>query len=423
MFINHTVIATDTVAQLAIDNDTTVDAIMSANSSVFDEYRLEQQARYISVGKLIADGVLIFPGDVLLIPKNSERKQNLKNKSGREEILIIEVDGKEILNPINFKLSKYYDACSDNFNLVYPADYTSIDLDIDNLKNGLPNIDIYVNQKLKLSGQIEHRQYTLNPTTRINEFAGRSSTRLLEKSSCQPNTPTVFKKMTIKQIAEKVISPFGIGLDIDDSISDVVDHVFDKVNRSVDEKPFIFISRLAKDLKIICSGNDSGNLELKRFVKKGVKATFILNSDFLKLLGVDEINLNYDTTNLFGSYVGKLQSSEKDNISKTKKSDYLNEISTTIKKYENIESEDLQTALNWDEQKIIKDFYNLTIPYPSWKVPETPDLWDCGDEIQIIINEDINKKLSLMIKNIIFELDGNGIQVAQLSLVPSSTYI
>lgn len=425
-FLKHVVISGDTVSQLAYDNGVTVNDIMSANPVVFNAARLVQQARYIDEGKLVVDGVLIFPGDVLNIPAKKKlsslyQEKQLINLSDLDPLAIF-VDGKKIDLSNSFNLSMFYDSCSNSFSFSNPLDYDVIDFDIDSFSNGLPNIQIYLFGKKQLDGQIEKRSISIGSTSASHVFAGRTRTRLAEKSAIMPNTQMTFKNMSILAIGELVLSPFGIKLTAEDLVLSDASTPITKVTRNDGETPFNFISRIAKDFKIIVSSNDN-QLVLKRFELIDSVATFVINSSFLEFVGLESININYDSTGLFGSYIGKLQVKGKDNISKTVDSNYLDEISTQVKSFENIKESQLSAAIAWDEQKVIKNFYNNTIPYPSWVNPNSGELWSPGQVVEMVI-ENLNvKNLSLMIKNVIFKYDGKGVRTCELTLIPIETYL
>lgn len=424
----HTVIQGDTVAQLALDNDVSVSDIVEANSIVFNADRIKQQEQYISEGKLVVDGILIFPGDRLFIPtgngiKNRQRKK-LKQKKSFSDNLILITEGNQLISPVDFTLARYYDSCSDSISFSYPADYDGIEFDFESLKNGLPSIEVYQYSNLAFGGEIEKKVLSINSNSMSNSFAARSTTRLLEKSDVMPNTQNIFKSMSMKDIAEKVLNPFGIKVSYDDSIEDVMTTTtFDKVVRGDDEKPFVFLSRIAKDLRLKVSGDEYGELAFKQFTIKPPVASFVVNSDFLKFVGVESISINYDTTELHGGYVGKLQTSTNDNISKSVESNYIQELTTKVKKFENIKESELADALAWDEQKMVKNLFATPIPYPSWLIPGSDKLWSCGDTISLEINEVTQKKVTLMIKNIIFKLSSSGVEVAELQLIPAETFV
>lgn len=411
----YTIKSGDTTSKIALKYQVTVQQIIDLNPNVFTPGRP-------------SDGSLIYPGEVLNIPTNyiDELKEIQSIKADAADETTIMIDGKKCPLPHDFELIEYFDSCSDSFNIAYPYSpelkNPVFDINIDGFKTkGLPGIIIYIGSDPALTGQIEVPSYKVTPSANIQTVSGRSETFILEKSDILPSIKREYINLTFPDIVGIICNAYGIGYEIQSGLT--LTEPFPKVTIEDNEKPFTFLSRLARERGVLVGKTGSGKLEIKKAIKSVPVANFKINSDFLDFIGVQELEFTFDTRSLYGQYQGKTSTTDDQNLISTVKSTTLNQQSIKITDYSDATEKTLDTATEFEEQKAIRDFYNNAIPFPSWLNPNTGTKWKTGDLIVIEAPEVNIKSKTMMIKSITFSQTSGESKTAVLNLIPEEVYL
>lgn len=423
----HTVREGENVALLASNYQVTVTDITSANPNIFTQARYDKSNAAIAGGTLVPGGLLVYPGEVLKIPTGSidDLAQKQAIKADNTDDLAIFINSQRCPNPNTFTFTEYFDTCSDSFQMTFPygPGKRLYDIDPDNYKTkGLPPIKIYIGEDPALSGEIEKIGQALSPSSSTQSLGGRAKTRLLEKSQIMPNVQVDFLNLRLDEIANIVCGSHGVKVQIESGVD--VGTAFDKATRGDNEKPFTFLSKLARDKKLIISNTPEGDCLIRKAVASSPVARFQVDEDFLDFLGVESLNFEFDTTKIFGSYIGKTQTDDDDNASATAPSKFIAETSVRRFNFKDASNAELQGLAEREEQKSVRDFYKNTIPYPSWINPGNGKRWKTGEIITLIsVGAGIKTEKRLLIRQIDFNLDNNDKKTASLTCIPEEVYL
>lgn len=424
----YTVKSGDRISYIASWYNVTSQEIINATPSVFTPARNIKTNELIISGAIGPGEALLYPGDVLNIPEgiiDQAISDQLVKASSEEEINII-INGKNCPLPHDFNLTEYFDACSNSSTLTYPND-TNIKsplfkIDISTFKEkGLPAIKIYIGNDNLINGFIEIPAFEVTKESSTQTLGIRNKTAILEKSDFFPNIQKEFIDMNVKEIAETICNFYSVEVQVMDGID--IGENFPKASRGDDENPYSFISKLAKERSILVSNTGDGKLYFLKSSIGNPVANFNIDSEFIDFLGVESLEFVFDTTKIFGNYLGKTQTTDEDNLTESVKSTILNQQSIKIISYTDVSAVDLKKVTAWEEQKSIREFYKNSIPYPSFINPKNGKRWKAGETITIQASEaNIKNPVELLIQSVEFSSDSSDKRTATLNLIPADVY-
>lgn len=131
--------------------------------------------------------------------------------------------------------------------------------------------------ELLLSGFILSEQFTDSSTKSLTKFTGYSYPGVLE--DCQIPTslyPLQSDGLTLKQIVDKLIAPFGLTYVIDSSVSSRMNEVFIKTTANEKQSVKGYLSELASQKNIVISHNEKGQIV---FTEAKTKRNPVINFD------------------------------------------------------------------------------------------------------------------------------------------------
>ena len=431
----HTVKPGDRISYIASDNNLTAQDIIDATPAVFTPYRNEQTDILLTAGTINQGEVLLRPGDILNIPTGEvdQLAEIQAIKADAEDDLTIFIDRKKCPLPHKFSLKTYFDACARSFNITYPHDPNiknpSYKIDPAEFKTkGLPSMLIYIGNDPVLTGEIEVPSNAITATSSTQTLGGRSSTFLLQKSDKLPTIQTEFIDMKLDQIFKIVTGAYRLKLEIADNVD--IGEAFAKAEWADSEKPYSFLSRLARERSALVSDTGNGACLLHKYTNADPVANFVINQDFiekigagLKFLGIQGLEFTFDTSNIMGNYIGKTSTPDDQNITETVESKVLKQLSVKILSFQDADAVSLPNMTAWEEQKTIREFYNNIIPYPSWLNPNTGKRWRTGDTITIEVPEAyISKPVLMLVKECEYTGDTGDKRIAILKLLPIGVY-
>lgn len=410
----YTVKKDDTTSQIAKNYNVTTQQIIDANPDVFTPDRPQ-------------DGSLIFPGDVFNIPTGQldELKQIQAIKADSEDELTILIDNVKCPIPYDFELIEYFDACSNSFSFSYPFNpklkNPAYKINIDDFKTkGLPSCKIYIGSEPSINGSIEVPANKITATNTIQTLAGRNGTFLLEKSDIFPSLDREYLNLTLEEFANIVASKYGIGVEVQSGLN--ISEPFEKIELEDNEKPFASISRLARERSCILSNTGDGKLLIHKTEQSEPVAHFKIDRDFLKFLGVPELEFVFDTRTLYGHYQGKTTTTDDQNLIENVKSKNLVQQSIKITDFSDANNKTLGPMTEYEEQKAVREFYKNVIPFPSWLNPNTGKKWKGGQTITLEVADGNVKTAIMLIRSITFTKNPNNVKVANLNLIPEGVY-
>jgi prophage tail gpP-like protein len=343
------------------------------------------------------------------------RSEKLLNADN--ERLSIRIDGKKILPPEDFTLTEYFDACSSSFEIGnYPISKTS-GLSLE--PGALEKVQISIIGEGVLSGNVEIISPSITQSSKSISFSGRSSARLLEKSALPDSVKREFPDMSLKTICNLVCSSLGLDISVDTGLD--ASFKFKRATYKDDESAYSFLSRLCKEAGFVLTDTTDGRPFITKSSIGNPVAKFELDDQFIKFLGIDSISTTYDTTKLFGTYIGKTQTPKSTLNKSTAKSSVITEPSVIFLNFDDSTGGTLKSMVATAEKKAIREFFDNAIPYPSWLNPKSGERWKVGQTIVINAKDVFFDNKEVLITKIEFKKDSNS-EVALLYFKPVETY-
>jgi prophage tail gpP-like protein len=424
----YTVKQNDRISRIAANYQVTSQDIINANANIFtpERNRMTDQLRAASV--LNPGEVLIYAGEILNIPDGTfDQLAEIQTiNADAEDELTIYIDGAKVPLPHEFEFTEFFDSCSDSFSITYPHDeaLTKPLFKVDPsefVEKGLPDIKIFMGKGAALNGSIEVPAFRLTGNSSVQTLGGRSKTFLLEKSDMLPSIQREFIKLDLKQIADIVCAGYGLQATVQTGLS--VGSPFPKATVDDNETPFNFLARLARERGLLIGKTSDGKVLIMKAVDAEAVAYFDIDTQFLSFLGVEALEIAYDTTQLFGQYIGKATTAEDTNITATAASALIAQQSCKIIKFQDGTKANIDQLTAWEEQKASREFYKNVIPYPSWLNPNSGKRWKAGEFILIRCAATMmSEPMDMMIKSVKFTDTGSR-KTAELEIVPKSTYL
>jgi prophage tail gpP-like protein len=120
---------------------------------------------------------------------------------------------------------------------------------------------VYHEGELLLTGFILSQSFDKKSTEELTPFSGYSVPGVLEDSQIPPTAyPLQSDGLSLKQIAQKLLKPFQIKMDIDSHVSGIMDEVYEKATAEPGETVKEFLCKLATQKNIIVSHTPKGHL-------------------------------------------------------------------------------------------------------------------------------------------------------------------
>lgn len=229
----------------------------------------------------------------------------------------IKIGNRVITKWLNFTFTQTYDSVADAFSLsVYfnPADPADRALYV---PGGYKKVEITNNGELLMIGTIVKHSLSSAPTVQAMTIGGYTRSGVIEDCQQIWGNSTQFNGMTLKEICEKVLQPFGLKVLVDFDVSDVANAVSPyqpiiEPDMTIKE----FISEMCKGKNVVLSHDAEGNLLLSRANTNQESVAFIDGS-----IPVTSMSLNFDGTGMhkFIQAVGQANT-DSQNASQTNKS-------------------------------------------------------------------------------------------------------
>lgn len=217
--------------------------------------------------KTSIDGVsLIYPGDILIIPSNSELPvDQIQNEPEKISSIVTDDFDNDFTFYIGGKLYGGFTGYSvvmsmDSLDVFsFQAPWDSNDSNIHDAFKPFVYKDcaVYFRKKLLFSGKLMVSAPEITPDSRIINIQGYSNCAVLN-DCCIPVTkyPPSYNGLTLEQIAQDVCEPFGVGVKFSEDSGDPIE----KVEYSIGMKVLDFLKKLAEQKNFIFTNDAKGDL-------------------------------------------------------------------------------------------------------------------------------------------------------------------
>ena len=228
--------------------------------------------------KSVYDGSpVIYPGDVLIIPDDSVQavaktavKETVVLDDNAPRDLGLKGLGKFITGFTGFTLVRSVFG-NDGFSFSSTWNENS-----EQTRNAFrpfsyPTFDVYFDDDLVFTGKAMPPTPSVQPASQTINVQGYPLCGVLVDSCLPPSLfPAEYSGLDLKQIAETVCEPFGIGVVVQGSVG----AAFEKVEVGLDDKVWDFLSKLAEQRNMFLTNTVDGNLLIYSPEVEAVSATF-----------------------------------------------------------------------------------------------------------------------------------------------------
>ena len=230
----------------------------------------------LSGRKTVLDGSpVIYPGDVLIIPNVSDgalskAKESVKLDKNAPQDLGLKGMGQYYTGFTGFTLVRSVSG-TDGFSFSSVWNEKSATLRNAFRPFSYPTFDVYFDDDLVFTGKALPPTPSVQPNAQTINVQGYPLCGVLVDSCLPPSLfPAEYSGLDLKQIAETVCEPFGIGVVVQGSVGSP----FEKVDVGLDDKIWDFLSKLAEQRNMFLTNTVDGNLLIYRPKIEAVSATF-----------------------------------------------------------------------------------------------------------------------------------------------------
>jgi prophage tail gpP-like protein len=167
------------------------------------------------------------------------------------------------------------------------------------------------NGELILTGNVVSESFSDEPQKQMAKFSGYSLPGILEDCQIPPSLyPLQSDGLTLREIASKLIKPFGIGMAVDSSVSEAMDEPYEKTTAEPTQSIQEYLTELATQKNIVVSHTSKGNI---LFTKAQTNRTPILQFDSTRgdSIPFDKMELMYDGRGMH-SHIHVIKQASKD---------------------------------------------------------------------------------------------------------------
>lgn len=225
--------------------------------------------------KTIYDGSpIVYDGDVLIIPVDaggsSAVSESVKLDRDAPQDLGLKGLGKYFTGFTGYTLVRSVSG-ADGFSFSAPWDASKRALRDAFRPFAYPTFDVYFDNDLVFTGTVMTPAPSVGPTAQTITVQGYPLCAVLVDSCLPPSLyPAEYSGLNLRQIAETVCEPFGVGVVVQGDVG----AAFEKVDVDLGDKVWDFLSKLAEQRGMFLTNTADGSLLIYRPKVEAVSASF-----------------------------------------------------------------------------------------------------------------------------------------------------
>ncbi len=383
------------------------------------------------------DPNLIYPGEEIFIPPRNYKRfqEELPEKSSKEMTII--VDGVE-LPVVSGRILRTMNTASDMWEATI-AWNPGEDKKLDDATRpyGYKSAAAYAGGKLLVSGIITGVGVSISENGRVKKLTGYSTS--IDAVDSNVKAPYEVNNVSLKQRAEELLHPLGVGVEFVDTFTRVpwLDKnkyeeallayegtKFSRVTADQNDTIFDHLASLASQRSYLISSDNQGNIAFIRANTNGKPiGTIQEEPGQFQGLGALEYAAAFDGRKRFRSYkVTSKTPGKKSTVSVAVSKD--NQVARP--RLKNIQANDIQPGelqkyADWQRSKFLADALTIPFPVSTWYGPDG-NLWTENTLLTVVSPTlFIDEGFTFLIKQVEFIYEAGGIR-AMLSLVPPQVY-
>jgi prophage tail gpP-like protein len=203
---------------------------------------------------------------------------------------------------------------------------------------------VLFNNEVLLTGTILNTSTSVDNNICLGNITGYSKPGVLGDCEIPISLyPLQFDNMSLKEITEKLITPFGLKLSIDSSLTDIANKKYDTIAAEPEQTINDFLTKLCKTKNIILTHNEVGNVVFARHRKDDSSvATYIEGKPSTN------IKLSVNGQAMHSEITGQKQASIGTDVAGevTIQNDYIPTYRPTTKKQDTGKNDDTENSVN-----------------------------------------------------------------------------
>lgn len=355
---------------------------------------------------------IVYKGDVIMIPlldqTDSGEIEDIHPDFPDE--IVVRINGKILHGFTTNSMERAINTIADTFSFTAP--YIPEDNDSKLLDPySYYKTEIFIDRNRFLTGTAESWDFESSEDSTTATIGVRSLAGVLCDCPAE-DTILDYSGQTFKQIAERLLKPFGCTLELPYGDSGIIY----KAKREVTEKVFEFLAKLAKNKGFILNSNSQGGIKLDR----------------ANITGEPILNLKQGDPNIIGnpkvSNDGQKRYSSFKAISQTRGNPGNNSIvkDTTITAYrpyifsaDNNEQGEIQNAALWERARSLARSHSVTITVSGWRDKNNKIILENNIVTLYYPKLGIHKETKYLIEKVTYQQNGKS---ATLTLVLPQAY-
>lgn len=356
----------------------------------------------------------IYAGNKLYFP-DIKKQFSEKVPAQTDDEISIRIDGKVFSGWTASSINRSINTVADAFTFQLPYDPNNKDQREKTKPYSYLQTDLFIGGEIYIAAQ----SIKWSPSARTNETiktvdartkAGHTIECMAQKRSIE------YINQTLAEIAVDIMKSYGDNLkpQFFDGDSDI----FPKVRKEITDTDFAFLSGLAAQKGFMITSSDDGSMA---FIRANVAGKPVFR--FVEgVTAFEHISGSYDGTKRFSSYTAVTESAGEYGPSSTLSDDTISIYRPFVFSADDLESGNLETALQWRRSKALADSTSIKITVTGWR-NEYNQLWR-ENMIGTVHSPsvDIHKETAYIISGVELTKDENGGNLSVLTMVLPQAY-
>jgi prophage tail gpP-like protein len=362
---------------------------------------------------------LIFPGEVIYIPKLEETKEaerkikeNAAGNRGPGTVMFM-LGGREVLTKQG-RFACGFDVMASSWNADIawnPEGGTGDDKHINEqtARRSFAESELYLGNELAGTGLLYSRRNKISKDGIEKHLECYSKTKDLVDTSWSTKFAEI-RECTLKYIAGDVCGALGYGVEFEGDPGKPFKYIqgLDGANAAGE-----VLQKIAAQVGFFIDCTPGGDVRFRKFPAAGAPVADL----FFGAAGAEEFSVTFDDGKLFNSYMAHGQSGDGKPVASSAKDDKVPKARQLVFKADECDADTIINAAAWRMTKALLDAYSFSVPVSDW-YDDNGNLWKPAATVNFKSPVlDVPDAKKFIIRQVEFEWSASG-RGATLTLVP-----
>lgn len=356
----------------------------------------------------------IYKGDNLWLPDTVEQFSD-RIPSFQNDEITIRLDGKLFKGWTASSIQRNINTVADAFTFTLPYDSSNEELRELTRPYSYKKCDIFIGGELYISAQTVKWSTSVQADNTVKTIDAR--TKAGHTVECMAQKKAVeYTNQTLSEIAVDIMSSYGD--DLKPLFFNGDSDQFTRVRKEITDTDFSFLSGLAVQKGFMITSSDDGRFAFIRAETQGLPVFRFIEGE----TAIEHISVVSDGTKRFSSMQAVTETSGTAGTSRTLADNNIPVYRPFVFSADDLESGNLETALQWRRSKALADSYSLSITVTGWR-NQYGQLWRENMKGTVKFpSVDIFNESDYIISSVTLTKDENGGNISQLMMVIPQAY-